>query len=102
MINRPGEPRRPFGWRELFRRRRHRVAFMKGLEELKMLVKTTAVTDENEIGCDDAYEALDQFAEMVDRGEDPSTIMPQVQKHLDMCGGCREEFEALLRILKAR
>jgi hypothetical protein len=99
MANRSGKR---FGWRELLQRRRKRAAFTKGLEELKMLVKATAVTEDSEIGCDEAYDSLDQFAEIVARGEDPTKILPQVKKHLDMCGNCREEFEALLRILKAR
>jgi hypothetical protein len=30
-----------------------------------------------------------------------SGLMPIVQHHLDTCPDCREEFEALLRILKA-
>jgi hypothetical protein len=44
---------------------------------------------------------MDQFAEMVMRGEDVAHLMPLVQHHLDMCADCREEFEALLRILRA-
>jgi predicted anti-sigma-YlaC factor YlaD len=47
------------------------------------------------------HRLLDQFAEAVLRGEDVARLMPLVQRHLDMCPDCREEFEALLRILKA-
>lgn len=101
MTDLPGKPRKNDWRRELFRRRRRRVAFVRGIEELKMLVRFTAATEENEIGCEEAYQALDEFAEMVVRGEDPSTVMPRVKRHLDMCGNCREEFEALMRILRA-
>ena len=101
MTGRPGDPRKRSGWGALFRRRKHRAALIRGIEEIKTLVRSTAVTREEEIGCDDAYEALDRFAEMVARGEDPSEIMPQVKHHLDICGNCREEFEALLRIIRA-
>jgi len=101
MTDRPGGPERRSWLAKASQRRRKRAALVKGIEELKMLVQATAATEEDEIGCDDAYEALDQFAEMVVRGEDPSTIMPLVQRHLDMCGNCREEFEALLRVLRA-
>ena len=59
------------------------------------------MTDEVEYTCDDVHRLLDQFAEAVLRGEDTARLMPLVQKHLDMCQDCREEMEALLRILKA-
>ena len=101
MTDRPETPGKRSWWRERARRRRERAALVKGIEELKMLVRATAATEDREIGCDEAYESLDRFAEMVARGEDPSTIMPLVKHHLDMCGNCREEFEALLRILRA-
>lgn len=55
-----------------------------------------------EYTCDQVYELLDQFAELVYRQEDAAGLMPLVQHHLDMCGDCREEFEALLRILQAQ
>ena len=59
------------------------------------------MTDEVEYTCDDVHRLLDQFAEAVLRGEDTARLMPLVRKHLDMCQDCREEFEALLRILRA-
>ena len=101
MTDRPGSSREPARLGRLFRRHRSRRAFAKGIEELKMLVKAAAATEEEELGCDEAYEALDQFAEMFVRGEDPSPLMPLVRRHLDMCGNCREEFEGLLRILRS-
>jgi hypothetical protein len=54
-----------------------------------------------EYSCDDVHRLLDQFAEAVMRGEDATKLMPLVQSHLDMCPDCREEFEALMRILRA-
>lgn len=59
------------------------------------------MTDEVEYTCDDVHRLLDQFSEAVLRGENTARLMPLVQKHLDMCQDCREEFEALLRILRA-
>ena len=35
------------------------------------------------------------------RGEDAGHLMPLVQQHLDLCAECREEYEALLRVLEA-
>ncbi len=59
------------------------------------------MTDEAEYTCGEVHRLLDQFAEAVLRGGDTAGLMPLVQKHLDMCQDCREEFEALLRILRA-
>jgi len=58
-------------------------------------------TQDVEYSCDDAHRLLDQFAEAVLRGEDVARLMPLVQQHLDLCPDCREEFEALMRILRA-
>ena len=45
--------------------------------------------------------AVDEFAEAVVQGKDVARLMPLVQQHLDLCPDCREEFEALLRVLRA-
>ncbi len=62
-----------------------------------MLARTTAI----EYSCDDAHRLLDQFAEAVLSGKNAAKLWPLVQRHLDNCPDCREEFEALMRILRA-
>jgi hypothetical protein len=57
-------------------------------------------THEDEASCDEVDSLLDQFAELVQRREDVEEIMPLVKNHIDLCPECREEFEALLRILE--
>jgi len=69
---------------------------------LMALPRMLADTTETEIGCDEVYELLDRYAEMADRGEDTASLLPLVHQHLERCRDCREELEALLRILKAR
>jgi hypothetical protein len=66
---------------------------------MQKLVRSISMTEEEEISCDDVYLLLDQFAEMVKRGEDAAGMMPLVQKHLAMCPDCREEYETLLKML---
>jgi hypothetical protein len=44
---------------------------------------------------------VDRFVEMELSGLDAAAAMPLVQDHLDKCGDCREEFEALLTALRA-
>ncbi len=57
-------------------------------------------TQEDEASCDEVDSLLDQFTELVQRGEDVEEIMPLVKNHIDLCPECREEFEALLRVLE--
>jgi hypothetical protein len=74
---------------------------MSSPEALHKMAGMLAHTRDEEYSCDDVLALMDQFAEMVFRGEDASNLMPLVQHHLEMCGDCRDEFEALLRILRA-
>jgi hypothetical protein len=71
------------------------------LDMLKKMVRSVVSTRPDEIGCDDCFAQLDQFAELVLAGKNAAEAMPLVQDHLDRCMDCREEFEALLRALKA-
>jgi hypothetical protein len=49
----------------------------------------------------DAYEQLDRFAELLLSGKNAAEALPLVQDHLERCGNCREEFEALLVALRS-
>jgi hypothetical protein len=71
------------------------------LDLLKKMVHSVVSTQPDEIGCDDCFAQLDRFAELVLAGKNAAEAMPLVQDHLDRCGDCREEFEALLRALRA-
>ena len=70
-------------------------------DDLKRVVRAIAETREEEIGCDECFEQLDLFVETKLSGLDAAAAMPLVQDHLDKCGDCREEFEALLTALRA-
>ena len=65
------------------------------------MVQMLVATRPDEIGCDECFEQLDRFAEEVLAGKNAAEAMPLVQDHLDRCGDCREEFEALLAALQA-
>ena len=71
------------------------------IDKLKTMVRGVARTQEIEYSCDDTYRLLDEFAEAVVQGKDAARLMPLVQQHLELCPDCREEFEALLRVLRA-
>ena len=68
-------------------------------EAAKMLAMAQATCDE-ELDCEEAHDLLDQFADRVAHGENAADLMPLVQQHLEMCPGCREEYEALLRMIE--
>ena len=64
---------------------------------LDMLAKTEA----HEISCGAVGDALAEFAELHQRGEDVKHLMPLVHQHLEMCPDCRDEYEALMAVLQA-
>ena len=68
--------------------------------EARSVLAMLAMTHDQELTCDEVQAMIDQFAEMQQRGEDPSSLFPLVKRHLDMCPDCREEYEALLVALQ--
>lgn len=70
-------------------------------EEIQKLMNAVKMTREHELDCGHCYEELDQFVELELSGKNPAEVMPLVQEHLDICGACREEYQALLDALKA-
>ena len=68
---------------------------------LKQMLRAIANTRSDELTCDECFERLDEFAEQKLAGKDAEEAMPLVKDHLDRCDPCREEFEALLEILRA-
>lgn len=67
---------------------------------LKRILKKISATREVEIGCDDCFDKINQFAELELLGKSPENAMPLVKEHLDNCGDCREEYHALLKGLE--
>ena len=69
--------------------------------EFKKWIAMVEKTQDIEFSCEDVYRLLDQYTETVNQGEDAQKLMPLVEHHIEICPDCREEFEALLRILQA-
>ena len=70
-------------------------------EAAAVLARELVATQEVEFDCDQVHQLLDQFAEAVQRGENGAAWMPLIRAHLERCTDCRQEFEALLRVLQA-
>lgn len=77
------------------------LAVARSPEFIKNMVKAVGYTREMEYSCDEVLEIIDQYAEMAARGEDAAQMMPLIMHHLEMCADCNEEYEALMRVLKA-
>ncbi len=92
-------------WRKLLHsltgQRRSRPALTLDAQMLKGVVQSIFSTHEEELTCVECFEQVDQFAELVLAGKKAAEALPLVQDHLDRCGDCREEFEALLAALQA-
>ena len=71
------------------------------LDVLKKMVRSIATTHDEELGCEDCFQELDQFAELELKDKNAAEALPLVQQHLDRCGNCREEFEAFMEAIKA-
>jgi hypothetical protein len=86
--------------------KRHQASIQKSSEmkispqHAKNMLMMIANTREQELSCDEVHGLLDQYAEMALRGENPAEFLPLVHYHLDMCPDCREEYEALVRMLE--
>ena len=65
------------------------------------LLQMVENTDEVELSCDEVFDLLDQYVESNVHGEDAASLLPLVQKHLDRCRDCHEEYEALARVIEA-
>ena len=50
--------------------------------------------------CNDCCEHISRLAEQVANGAELSEILPEMQKFMRYWGDCREEFEALVAVLK--
>lgn len=70
-------------------------------DDLVKVVMAVLRTREEEIGWAKCFEQLDRFVEMELSGLDAAATIPLVEDHLQKCGDCREEFDALLEALRA-
>ena len=68
---------------------------------LRQMVRAVAATRPDELSCGECFEQLDRFVEMTLAGKNAAEAMPLVEDHLRRCRDCREEFEALLAVLRA-
>ncbi|HUF38403.1 MAG TPA: hypothetical protein VMN57_07765 [Anaerolineales bacterium] len=60
-----------------------------------------AETRDVELDCDGCFAEMNHFVDLLIEGKHPDEAMPLVRRHLDICGECHEEFEALFAAIQA-
>ncbi len=70
-------------------------------EVIRKMMRSIHMTYQQELTCGECFNEVDRFAEIELTGKNPAEAMPLVQEHLERCGNCRDEYEALLVALKA-
>jgi hypothetical protein len=71
------------------------------LSTMKNFLQMIEKTEDRELSCDEVFDLIDIYVDLEIQGEDVSAILPMVKKHLESCPDCREEYEALLRVVEA-
>jgi hypothetical protein len=56
--------------------------------------------DLRDVGCDQAMEMLNVYADLVVAGEPVHERYPGIAAHLQACGPCGEDFEGLLAAIR--
>lgn len=69
-------------------------------DNLQRLMHLLEHTHEGMYSCQETFDLLDEYVELVANHEDAARLMPYVQRHLDRCPDCHEAYEILLRILQ--
>jgi len=56
---------------------------------------------DDEVGCEECFEALDEFVELELAGADADARLPGLRPHLDGCPACHGEYAALRALVLA-
>ena len=70
-------------------------------EQVGSIVKMLALTTDREIDCTECLQHVGEFAESQLANQPVGDVIASVEQHLALCPECREEYEALVKILRA-
>jgi len=71
-------------------------------EQVGSIVKMLGLTTDREFNCSECLQHVSEFAECRLANQSVGEVISQVEQHLALCPECREEYEALMKILKAK
>lgn len=66
------------------------------------LLKLLRGTEAGEITCDELLDRVSRYAEAVAWNQPLPSESERIQQHLVICSECREEFDALVKVLQAQ
>jgi hypothetical protein len=89
-------------FRRWFRRDGHNSPNGQMAMSVPKIIHLLAATQPDELTCDEVLRLMGACAEAELRGENHAQLVPLFERHIEMCADCREEFETLLRILRAQ
>ena len=64
------------------------------------IVKMLGLTTEREFNCGECLQNVSEFSENQLANKPVCEVISKVEQHLALCPECREEYEALMKILK--
>ena len=70
-------------------------------EQVATIIKMLNLTTDREFDCDECLQHVSEYAESNLAGWPQDEAIARVEQHLALCYECREEFELLMKILKA-
>lgn len=71
------------------------------LNRFKKLIECLDVQYDSVVDCETASQQFECLAEQAALGASIHDILPRIAAHMDQCPDCREEFEALVAIIRA-
>lgn len=69
-------------------------------KQIDTLLRTLSLTQASELTCDECAQQLSEFAENNLEGRSVPEGLQAVEHHLEICDECREEFQALMKVLQ--
>ena len=70
-------------------------------EQVGSIVKMLGQTRDREINCAECLQHVSEFAECQLANQPLGEVIARVEQHLELCPECREEYLALMKILKS-
>ena len=70
-----------------------------GKTKWQVFIEAILETAEDEIACEDCFELLDSYVDLLLENPIAADIMPAVEHHMKQCNCCAAELEAMLIML---
>ncbi len=70
-------------------------------EQVGSIVTMLGLTTDREFNCNECLQHVSEFAECQLANKPVTEVIASVEQHLALCPECREEYEALRKILEA-